>query len=67
MKLLDKLETARQTWKNVIVFDTDEEAKEAGFRVLYEDELCGGTIYGKPKGNTGFTWFPGVVFHSRKE
>ena len=64
MKLLDKLETARKTWKNVIVFDNHEEATEAGFRILYEDALCGGTVYGKPKGESGFLWYPGVVFHT---
>lgn len=62
MRLLDKLETSRKTWEFVIVFDDVQEAVDNGFRVLYHDDLCKGTVYGKPKGDSGFMWHPGVVF-----
>ena len=62
MRLIDKLETSRKVWKNVLVFDTAEEARDNGFRVLYHDDLCSGTVYGKPKDNCGLMWMPGVVF-----
>ena len=49
MRFLDELKTARKTWKHIIVFDSHQEAKETGFRTLYHDELCEGTIYGKAR------------------
>ena len=62
MRLLDKLETTRKMGEFVIVFDDAQEAIENGFRVLYHDELCKGTVYGKPYDDGGFLWHPGVVF-----
>ena len=62
MRLIERLETSRKVWKNALVFDTAEEAQDNGFRGLYHDDLCGGTVYGKPKDTYGIMWMPGVVF-----
>lgn len=48
MKLLEELRTSRRTYKNLIAFDNAQEAENAGYHILYHDELSGGTIYGKP-------------------
>lgn len=48
MKLLKELRTSRRTYKDVIAFDNTQEAEQAGYHMLYHDELAGGTIYGKP-------------------
>lgn len=48
MKLLKELETSRRTYKDVIAFDDAQEAENAGYHILYHDELTGGDIYGKP-------------------
>ncbi len=48
MKLLKGLRTNRRTYKDLIAFDNAQEAKNAGYHMLYYDELTGGTIYGKP-------------------
>ena len=48
MKLLKTLATSRRTYKDIIVFDTPQEAIAAGYHMLYRDEQAGVTIYGKP-------------------
>ena len=62
MRFLDELNTKRKKWKHVIVFDSHQEAKETGFRVLYYDEHCRGTIYGKAKDASNLIWTPALVF-----
>ncbi len=47
MKLLKTLATSRRTYKDIIVFDTPQEACAAGYHMLYRDEQAGVTIYGK--------------------
>ena len=48
MKIMKTLKTSRRTYKDIIAFDSPQEAEDAGFHVLYHDEVSGGTIYGKP-------------------
>lgn len=48
MKLLKELHTNRRTYKDLIAFDDAQEAKNAGYHMLYYDELTGSAIYGKP-------------------
>ena len=48
LKRIETLATSRRTYKDIIVFDTPQEAIVAGYHMLYRDELAGITIYGKP-------------------
>lgn len=48
MKLLKELRTSRRIYKDLIAFDNAQEAEQAGYHMLYHDELTGGTIYDKP-------------------
>ena len=48
MKLIETLKTSDRTYEDIIAFDDAKEAEDAGFHALYHDEICGGTIYGKP-------------------
>ena len=48
MKVMKTLKTSRRTYEDIIAFDSPQEAEDAGFHVLYHDEVSGGTIYGKP-------------------
>ena len=48
MKLLKELRTSHRNYKDLIAFDNAQEAEQAGYHMLYHDELAGGTIYGKP-------------------
>ena len=40
--------TASRQWTKIIAFDSPQEAADAGFHILYHDEVSGGAIYGKP-------------------
>ncbi len=50
MKKLNELKTRRQTWHDVELYGTHEEARAAGFALIYEDER--GTVYGIRNTNT---------------
>lgn len=44
MKTLNELKTSRQTWNNVALYTSAEEATARGFALMYEDER--GSVYG---------------------
>lgn len=44
MKTLNELKTSRQTWHNVALYTSAEEATARGFALMYEDER--GSVYG---------------------
>ena len=48
MKRLKELATSRRIYKDILVFDTAQEALAAGYHMLYHDEQAKVTIYGKP-------------------
>lgn len=48
MKMLKSLKTSRRTYEDIIAFDSLQEAVDAGFHILYHDEVSGDTVYGKP-------------------
>lgn len=48
MRTIKTLATAKRTYKDIQVFDTPQEARAAGFHMLYYDEQAKVTIYGKP-------------------
>lgn len=48
MKRIAVLTTAKRTYKDILVFDTTEEALAAGYHMLYHDEQAKLTIFGKP-------------------
>ena len=48
MKQITALTTAKRTYKDILVFDTPQEALSAGYHLLYHDEQAKVTIYGKP-------------------
>lgn len=44
MRTLNELKTKRQTWHNVALYTSAEEATARGFALMYEDER--GSVYG---------------------
>ncbi len=48
MKRLKELTTAKRTYKDIVIFDSPQEALAAGYHMLYRDEQAKVTIYGKP-------------------
>ena len=48
MRMLKSLKTSRRTYEDIIAFDSPQEAADAGFHMLYHDEVSGNTVYGKP-------------------
>ena len=48
MRVIKHLLTSKRCYTDVVVFDSMQEAKENGYHVLYHDDLCKGTICGKP-------------------
>lgn len=48
MKRLKELTTAKRTYKDIVMFDSPQEALAAGYHKLYHDEQAEVTIYGKP-------------------
>ena len=62
MRIIDELVTRQRTWEFVIVFDTAQEAEENGFSALYHDDLCKGTVYGRPWKNYPMLLHPAVVY-----
>ena len=48
MKRIAALTTAKRTYKDILVFDTPQEALSAGYHMLYHDKQAKVTIYGKP-------------------
>ena len=48
MKRMKELTTDKRTYRDILVFDTPQEALVAGYHMLYHDELAHMTIYGKP-------------------
>ena len=48
MKLMKELTTSERTYRDIIVFDTPQEACAAGYHMLHHDEQAKVTIYGKP-------------------
>lgn len=68
MKLLKTLVTGRRTYKDIIVFDMPQEARAAGYHMLYRDEQAGVTIYGKPiDENYSRVCLPAAVLDGVKE
>ena len=65
MKTIKTLATRRNTWHDVAVFENRQQAEAQGYGVMYDDDLCNGTIYGKLKPNTVYCWDVGVVFYDR--
>ena len=48
MKRIAALTTAIRTYKDILVFDTPQEALSAGYHMIYHDEQTKVSIYGKP-------------------
>ena len=48
MRIIKHLLTSKRIYADVVVFDSMEETKEKGYHPLYHDDLCKGTICGKP-------------------
>jgi len=48
MKRIATLTTAKRTYKDILMFDTPQDAQAAGYHVLYHDEQVKALIYGKP-------------------
>lgn len=48
MRTIKHLLTSKRTYSDVVVFDSMQEALEKGYHILYHDDLCKGTICGKP-------------------
>ena len=48
MKRIAALTTAKRTYKDILLFDTPQEALSAGYHILYHDEQAKVSIYGKP-------------------
>ena len=47
MKRMKELTTAKRTYKDILVFNSPQEALAAGYHMLYHDEQAKVTIYGK--------------------
>ena len=47
-RILEKLQTERNTWHNVILFKTKEEAKNDGYGLMYDDRE--GVVFGIMRG-----------------
>lgn len=47
MTIIKELATAKRTYKDIILFDTPQEALAAGYHMLYHDEQARVCIYGK--------------------
>lgn len=52
-KIIETLNTARNTWHNVLLCQSAQEAKNAGLGLMYEDEE--GTVYGSST-DGGYRW-----------
>lgn len=53
-KMLETLNTVRNTWHNVLLFKSAEEARKADMGLMYEDEE--GVVYGIRSKNDIYTW-----------
>ena len=48
MRTIETLATAKRIYKDILVFDTPQEALAAGYHMICRDEQAKVSIYGKP-------------------